>query len=38
MQKLFKYRAFKDKKMDRAWVRIGTNQQEGPYMGENDPL
>ena len=23
--------------MDRTWVRKGTNQKEGPYMGENVP-
>ena len=32
-----RYRPFKDKKMDHTWVRRGTNQKEGPYMGENVP-
>ena len=26
------YRPFKDKKMDRTWVRRGTNKKEGPYI------
>ena len=33
-----RYRPFKDKKMDLTWVKRGTNQKEGPYMGENVSL
>ena len=32
-----RYRPFNDKKMDRTWVRRGTNQKEEPYMSENVP-
>jgi hypothetical protein len=32
-----RYIPFKDKKINRTWVRRGTNQKEEPYMGENIP-
>jgi hypothetical protein len=30
-----RYKPFKDKKMSRIWMRLGTDQKEEPYMGEN---